>query len=127
MSPDDTEPEDRHPHDVCEGCGHLRSQHVRMIDRDSCTCWEPWQRPDATKSLPSLRGLSPIDYATELPLRTSAKGSAKDWSSSICPCSGFVPSGLRFRPEDDQDAARLVRQGKRRRTLVPIGEPCGSS
>lgn len=109
-----------HPHDVCQACGHLRSQHNRTVAGDTCLCWMPWRRPDATKSMPSLRDLPPIEYVTELALRTNAKGQTGDWQSSICACRGFERSGLRFRPEDDAEARQLVRLGKLRRTLVPV-------
>jgi len=109
-----------HPFDVCATCGHLREQHTVRMGSETCMCWMPWRRPDATKNLPSLRDLSPIDYATELPLRTKAKGSVNDWTSAICNCTGFVASGLRFQPEADEEDRRAVRDGRKRRTLIEV-------
>jgi hypothetical protein len=103
-----------HPHDVCGDCGHLYSHH---LDGKVCLAYRP-ARP--LKSVDYRT--DPIEQVTQVAVQSGAKPHAKDFSSSVCACRTFVPSGSRFVPEADPTLRQLVINGKRRRTVLPIAE-----
>jgi hypothetical protein len=102
-----------HPHDVCRDCGHLYSHHRA----GNCVAYRP---AGALKSV-DYRA-DPITIATEIAVQSTAKAQAKDFTSSVCACRAFVPSGQRFVPELDAELRELVKMGNRRRTVLPIAE-----
>jgi hypothetical protein len=102
-----------HAHDVCANCGHLYSHH-----RDgNCVAYRPAGRLKAVDY-----NADPIEQATQIAAATTSKAQAKDFTSSVCACRRFVPSGQRFVPELDAELREMVRLGKRRRTVLPIAE-----
>lgn len=104
-----------HPHDVCRDCGHIYSHHR---GGGPCVAYRP-ARP--LKSVDYR--LPPIELVTELAFQSSAtRTHAADFTSSVCACPGFVPSGSRFVLEDDLELRAAVAGGRRRRTVLPIAE-----
>lgn len=100
--------------DVCENCGHLRSSHRPL---GGCTAFVPGQ---PLKSVDSR--LSPVERVTAINVTSKGRAHAKEWTSSVCPCRSFTASGLRFMVDDDPQIALAVREGRARRTLMPIAE-----
>lgn len=100
--------------DVCATCGHTRRCHYAG---GTCLHYLP-ARP--------LKGvdyrLGPVELATELQFASKARGHALDPTSSVCACARFEPSGLRVAPEADPKEALAVREGRKRRTVLPIAE-----
>lgn len=98
--------------DLCE-CGHSRGGHRGGV----CIAWVPAL---PLKSVDYRRHA--IEVVTQTLVASSSQGRAHDYGSSVCACRELRPSGYRVVIPDDVEQARRVREGRTRRTVLPIAE-----
>lgn len=103
-----------HQHDLCDRCGHMRNAHRAG---GTCLAYIPSQQLKAIDYRQH-----PIQIAQQLAVTSKGRAHASQWTSSVCPCPGFVDSGYRFIASEDPQLARDVREGRKRSTIMPIAE-----